>query len=72
MPLGKSADGRIAGKMPYAIRVAGDEQHGMPQAGKRHGGLAAGVPTADDDAGITIHMKAFGGGCLVRRRHVLT
>ena len=72
MPLGKSADGRIAGKMSYAVRVAGDEQHGMPQAGKRHGGLAAGVPPADDDAGITVHMKAFGGGCLVRRRHVLT
>ncbi len=45
--LGQAADGRVAGKVPDALGVDGQEQGGQAQPGRGHGRLAPGVAGAD-------------------------
>ena len=55
MPLGQAAYGGVAGKVSYAVHVAGNDQNVMAQTGESHGGFTAGVSGPDDDAGIMCH-----------------
>ncbi len=50
MPLGQTADGRIARKIAQSIQIAADQQHAEAQFGQGHGGFGTGMAAADDDA----------------------
>ena len=50
MAFGQAADGRVAGKVAQAVKVAADEQYAVSQAGKGHGGFAAGMAASGHDA----------------------
>ena len=49
VPLGQSADGRIAGQVADAVHVLGEKQGLVAQSGGGHGRLAAGVSGPDHD-----------------------
>ena len=50
MALGQAADGGVAREVAQPVKVAADEQHVVPHAGQGHGGFAASVAAARDNA----------------------